>query len=130
MMPVIDINRAIDLVSELNPEYATILPLVVKRNGEIRASKPHIDKADHRTGKAAYVWRMVVFQVSKKRAHQCMPICADFDLPAYDDNGKWSCSIARDMAKGLDPLADLIVNLVPKSEWHGLNRWGHALGYL
>jgi hypothetical protein len=57
-----------------------------------------------------------------------MPCTASFDLPAYDENGKWCSSIARVMEKDLDVLVDKITNAVDKREWHGVHRWGRALG--
>jgi hypothetical protein len=133
-MPKIDLIQALRDSRDSAPagkhiEWPEIVQLVIKSNGDIRASKPRVDKGDIISGKAAYVWRLVVFQVSKIRAHQCMPVCSDFDLPAYDANGKWSCSIAREMAKELDPLIDILVHAVPVTQWHGIHRWGRALGY-
>jgi len=123
-MPVIDASQVV----VRDAEDSKILNLVVKKDGSVRASKPKV--RDAISGKAAYVWRMVCFQVSPKGPHHCMPVCADFDLPAYDENGKWSSSVARAMSKELDVLVDAIVNCVPKSKWYGVNRWGKALGYL
>ena len=134
-MESINIIELVSKISEKAPqdkvqEYTDICKLILKKTGEIRATKPKIDKNNHVTGKAAFVWRNVVFLVSKVRAHQCMPVCSDFDLPAYDENGKWSCAIARDMSKELDFLIRLIVDLVPVHQCHGLMRWGRALGYV
>lgn len=141
MMPKVDrsiLNQGlINLFKNTNDrhkeyEYSRIVEIVVKYSDEIRASKPklngQLDPDWYIKSKAAYVWRMVVFMVSKQRQHQCMPVCADFDLPAQDEKGKWSCSIAREMAKELDQVVDVIVNAVPKSQWHGISRWGKALG--
>ena len=111
----------------LSTEEVNILGMVVKKDDTIRASKPKVK--DGLTGKAAYVWRMVCFQVSPKGQHHCMPTTANFDLPAYDENGDWKCAISRGMEKELDKLVDMIVNAVDKTEWHGIQRWGKALGY-
>jgi len=115
------------LIALLPQDHKEIIALIVKKNGEIRASKPKVSKENPVTGRAAYVWRMVVFLVSKKRAHQCMPMCADFDLPAFNDQGEWKCEIARTMQKELKVLEDLIIECVPKAEWHGVNRWAQVL---
>jgi hypothetical protein len=125
-MPVIDPSQ----VAVRDAEDSKILNLVVKKDGSIRASKPKVKDSDPITGKSAYVWCMVCFQVSPKGVHHCMPVCANFDLPAFNEAGKWSSAIAREMEKSLTPLIDAIVNCVPKSKWYGVNRWGKALGYL
>ena len=124
-MPKVDTTKL-----DLTEEEFDIFEKVVKLNSklpatakEIRATKPPED------GKAMYVWRMVVFMVSPKREHQCMPVTAHFSLPAYDDTGKWRSGIAMKMAKELDFLVDKIVEAVPISEWHGIRKWGQALGH-
>jgi len=111
----------------LTDEERAIFNIVIKKNNSIRASKPKVK--DDLTGKSAYVWRMVCFFVSPKGPHQCMPCTATFDLPAYDENGKWCSSIARAMEKELDTLVDKITAGIDKREWHGVRRWGRALGY-
>ena len=100
---------------------------IIKSDGCIRASKPKVDESLPTTGKAAYVWRMVCFMVSPKPAHHCMPCTAEFDLPAYDEKGRWSSAVARDMAKELDLLVNKIVDGVDVSLWHGVHRWSQAL---
>lgn len=111
----------------INPDLLTdsereIFNIIVKKDLSIRASKPKVK--DALTGRAAYTWRMVVFQVSPKGQHQCMPVCANFDLKDEDWENR------REVEKELDKLIDIIVNAVDKSEWHGIRRWGNALyGY-
>lgn len=104
-----------------------------KNKGLLRASKPKVEytivEKDGRklrmptleTGRAAYVWRMVAFQVSPIGQHHCLPILADFDLPG-------SVEEARAEAKRLDVLVEKIVNAIPKSQWSGIHRWARALG--
>jgi len=121
-MPTIAVT-AFGLTSDEN----AIQMAIRKSDGTLRKSKPRVTD-DPTTGRAAYVWRMVAFYVSPMRRHQCMPVTADFDLPAYGDDGKWSCAAARAMAKTLDALVDEIVNEIPKAEWHGVRRWGQAFG--
>ena len=79
-------------------------------------------------GADQYVWRMVALYLSKRPAHQCMPVCADF--PLFDDpaSGYKEMDFRERAAyrKSLDEIADTIVNAVPKSEWHGVNRWAKA----
>lgn len=107
-----------------------IFDLVVKKNGEIRATKPIVKKDEPLTGKAAYVWRMVCFLVSPKPQHQRMPYTADWNLPAYDENGNWKSRIAHEMANNLKHIEDEIINAIDMSQWHGVHIWGKALGYL
>lgn len=127
LMSMPEVNR--EVLSHLSKTFAdeelAIINIIIKKNGEVRASKPKVK--DIISGKAAYVWRMVVFSVSTKPQHQCMPVCADFDLPAYDENGKWTSSAAREMSKKLKPIEDAIVNSIPKAQWHGVRRWKNAL---
>ena len=113
-------------LTNLTREEKDIIGLVVKKNGQIRATKPKVKEDEPITGKASYVWRMVVFMVSQNRVHQCMPITADFDLPAYDEEGKWSSRKSREMAETLKAVEDSIVNGVDKSQWHGVRRWQKA----
>lgn len=115
--------------TNLSQEEVTIINMIIKKDGSIKSAKPKAKKHDDpdTMGKAQYVWRMVCFTVSPKRQHQCMPVCADFDLPARVD-GKWSSVAAREMSKGLDKLVDFIVGYVPKTQWHGIHRWGKAFG--
>ncbi len=125
---------SLGLDNETYQEYLLIADLVFRgTSNDMRASKPKVGKrtahlAD-RYGKAAYVWRMIGFTVARSGPLQCMPVCATFDLPATGPDGRWSSSAAREMSKDLDRLVDCFVNCLPKSEWHGVNRWGRALGY-
>lgn len=115
--------------TDLTADEMLIFQLIRGRGGHLRASKPAVDKSNHITGKAAYVWRLVAFMVSDKSAHHCMPVTADFDLPAYVD-GKWSCRAASEMADSLNPLIKKITNAVPLQHSHGAMRWGRALGMI
>lgn len=123
-MPTINVKAL-----NCNDEEMKIVNLIVKPNGTIRSTKPKVIDTKPETGKAAYVWRMVAFQVSKNNVHHCLPVTATFDLPAFDENNKWCSSLADKMAKQLKSIEDAIVNQVPKNEWFGINRWGKALGY-
>lgn len=140
-MPVID---TVKLANALTAEEYTLYARIVKPSGEIRASKPPIrfelGDVTHTIGdytytrrerinnlddaKVAYVWRMVVFQVGTKPAHHCMPVTADWDLPLEDHAQR------RELSKELDAIADRIVNLIPRNEWHGIIRWGNAMGQI
>ncbi len=138
-MPKVDVNKVFEKLNNDNREYpevdaaeeTKILNIVVKKNGEIRATKPKVTDDNHVTGKAAYVWRMVCFMVSPHRVHHCIPATAHFDLPAYLESGyepnKWSSALAREMANPLEAVIDAIVDSVDKTEWHGVHRWGRVL---
>jgi len=109
-------------------EGEKILAIIVKKDGTVRASKPKVKADDPVTGKAAYIWRMVCFLTSPKRAHQCMPCTADFDLPAFDETGKWRTQIALEMCRALKPIENAIIDNIAKEEWHGVKTWGRVLG--
>jgi hypothetical protein len=111
-----------------------------KNKGRLRAAKPKIEYEiyqhrgrDYRvstydTGRAAYLWRMVAFFISKNYQHHSMPIMADCDLPFRLDNDTWQAE-SRAMAKELDKLADKICNhCVPLRQQTGAMRWARALG--
>ena len=125
-MPKVNPETLEELTKDFSDDWKRVVSIVVKKNGQIRATKPKVDENDPVTGIAAYIWRMVAFAVSPKPQHQCMPMTADFDLPAYDGSGKWSAAIAHEMMKELKPLEDAIVNAVPKAQWHGVHRWKQA----
>ncbi len=134
-MPKIDFAKMNSLLMQLDPQYDVyefkgITRYLFKKDGTVRATKPKVDKNNPITGKAAYVWRMLVFAVSPKPQHQCMPCTADFDLPAYDENGKWSSKIARSMSKDLQPLEDLLLECIDKRQWFGVQRWARAFGVI
>jgi len=113
-----------------------------KNKGALRASKPkverHIDHYEHfdlpsgpydspvyepdfDQGCTAYVWRWVAFHVSGIRQHQCLPMCADMDLP-----GRWSET--KELREELDKIVDAIVNETPVNEWQGILTWKQAFG--
>jgi hypothetical protein len=94
-------------------------------NGRLKSSKPKMSKKhsdEMLVGMAAYVWRMVVFSLSMKREHQCMPVTADFDIPIRNYTER------RELTKKLDVLADAVINTVPPTQWYGVHRWARALG--
>ena len=109
--------------ANLNEEDLAIAKQIVKSNGQLYASKPK-----RASGEAKYVWRMVVFSVSDKPAHQCMPVTAELDMPDQYWNGENSFDLRHARMKELDKIADAIVDTVPKTQWHGVMRWGRTLG--
>lgn len=120
-MPTINLDAA-NLSTE---ELALCAPIVAskgKNKGKLRASKPS------ESGDAAYIWRMVAFQVSPIGAHHCLPMCADFDIQVPENlDGSERYNWRRARAKALDAIADRIVNTIPKDEWHGVRRWRQAI---
>ena len=119
-MPTINLD-AISLTAD---ERALVEPIIAnkgKNKGKLRASKPA------NAGEAAYVWRMVAFQISPIPAHHCMPVCADFDINVPESLSSTDrYHYRRNRAKELGDLADKIVNTIPKDEWHGIARWRRA----
>lgn len=123
-------------------EYALCIGILNPHTLQLRASKPPVpnkipsvnvdafglhtyyyeNENDRDKGRTAYIWRMVAFMVSPMAAHQCMPVTAEFDLDGTFDS-------RREEAKRLDAIVDKVVNSIPVSEWHGVRRWGRALGY-
>jgi len=128
-MPAVDMTQ---LVVTLTAPERTLVTRIVRPSAvdnysgreQLRASKPKVDRRDPESGKAAYVWRMVVFMVSPRPRHHCMPVCAEFDLPERDYDRR------RELVKELDALVDKIVDAVDPREWHGAIRWGQAYGLI
>jgi hypothetical protein len=137
-MPTINIEK-LELTAA---DKAVARRIVNTRTGELRASKPAVakqikiaddswmgyhhdyaNKQDAETGIAAYVWRMVVFQVSQNPQHQCMPCTADFDLP-----GHYGDPVNKLAQQRADAIVDAIVNSIPVHQWAGVQRWGQAFG--
>jgi hypothetical protein len=127
-MPRIDV----DAVPDLSEKERAVVRLIDATRGDdagtLRRSKPAIKANDPLTGLAAYVWRMVAFSVSPIRQHQCMPVTADFDLPDAElPAGEHKFGARRELAKQWDVVVDKVIHCIPKSEWHGVRTWGHAL---
>lgn len=123
MMPEINLEKVREIVTE--EEAALVQGIIAtqgKNRGRLRAAKPKVTDRD--SGRVAYLWRMVAFGISPKSQHQCMPVCADFDL---EEGGREQ---RREVSKWLDGLATTVESTVPLRERHGTLRWGRALGYL
>lgn len=138
-MPRID-KTAVPTQSD---EEKAILDIIVKSDGTLLASKPHLNKKvqvpdptspygysyrnateqDQLRAKAAYTWRQVVFAVSPNHKHQCMPLLAFCYLDGDGDT-------LRHLEKSLNDLADRIIRSIPFEQQHGTIRWGRALGYI
>lgn len=112
-MPEVNINKLRTLLNEPEMEIAN---LVIKGDNTVRSSKPKED------GLAQYVWRMVVFNVSPKSAHHCMPVMAFFYLPANYGTEEYNL-----LVKIGNKIADAIIDCVNMNEWHGVKRWARVL---
>jgi hypothetical protein len=127
-MPRIDV----DAVPDLSEKERAVVRLIIATRGDdagtLRRSKPAIKADDPLTGLAAYIWRMVAFQVSPIRQHHCMPVTAEFDLPKAElPDGEHKFGPRTALAKTWDVVVDKVVNTVPKSQWHGIRRWDRVL---
>lgn len=136
-MPAVDWNK----LESLTDDQREIVERFVKKNGQIRKSKPptvkqtrikdasqrfgyrfdYTNDEDARQGIAAYVWRHVVFAVSPEPKHHCMPVL-DFCYLPFGDNAEWH--------EKLQPIIDAVVDAVPRDQWHGIRRWGQAMGQI
>ena len=133
---------AIDAIADLTEDERKIVEKILRPDGRLRASKPSVPKKVEikrpdrrwptyeligeeaiRAGEAAYVWRMVAFQISPEPKHQHMPIMADGDLNGIGDE-------KQPRQEELDDLVKRIVDSVPATQWHGVTRWGQAMGQL
>ena len=128
-MPIIPLDKLHDS-ARFYAEKITV-------KGALRASKPTVKKVkvpsekygytlepdDPVAGNAAYVWRMVAFQISPNPKHQCMPCTATFDLPGPHEHQRF-------LAEELDLIVKEIVDAVPPRQWHGVIRWGQVFGQI
>jgi len=96
---------------------------IIRKDRTLRASKPKVIQGDRNSGNAAYIWRMVAFYISPRQQHQCMPVCAEFDL-------QMDYSERREAVVKLDNIIQEIVDCVPQSQQHGVMRWGQAFGMI
>jgi len=122
-MPKIDLET---LSERLSAEEMALVRRIVatqgKNKGSLRAAKPKVVANDLESGKAAYLWRMVAFSASPLRQHMCLPVMADFDITAPREERKR-------IAKDLDALANIVLDVIPRAQHHGTRAWGRALGY-
>lgn len=120
-----------DLQEKLTAEEMNIVQRALKSDSSLRASKPKIkyhkvgkDKygldiyePDYYEGCGAYVWRMLVFQISSKPQHQCMPVMAFADVPRYTPDGrKMSDEEHEGLRKKLDALTDKVLDILYESK--------------
>lgn len=122
-MTTIDLNSVTWSVNEVR-----ILRRLFKEDLTLRQSRPEIQYEmvngqqvpERWSGIAAYVWRMIVFTISTRAQHQCLPVMAVDYLPIYPGMTDTMRRAIQDFA---DQTADKICDLIPKSEWHGIARW-------
>jgi hypothetical protein len=130
-MTTIDLNSISWSVNEVR-----VLRRLFKEDLTLRQSRPeivyekvHVDGQVYEvperwSGIAAYVWRMIVFTISTRAKHQCLPIMADSYLPVYPG----MTPTLRDAYKQFaEALADKICSLIPPTEWHGIARWNNLI---
>lgn len=92
---------------------------IVRSDGTLYASKPGKASVE-----AQYIWRMVVYMVSPRQRHQCMPVTAEWGLASkygslYQDR--------KAVLAALDAIAAQIVDSIPVAQWHGVRRWSGVL---
>ena len=138
-MPKVDLNTV-----SVSEDTKSILESITKRDGSFYSTKPK-----NVNGLEQYIWRQVMFILSPKSEHHCIPVMADFDLytwieETYDDvltsseyrnldeSSKVFYSTAtrkkHDIQGMLKRIEDEIIDSFPKEQWHGIKRWGKALG--
>ena len=112
----------IDLNLAKTDEEREILSMIVNsRTGELRVTKPRVDKSNYVTGRAYYVWRNIMFFISRNPQHHCLPIGSDLYLSHRDWKNR------NQVIKELDAFVDRIVDSFPKTEWRGVARWSAAI---
>ena len=76
---------------DLTTEEEIMFNMILGRGGRLRSSKPKVEANNPLTGKAAYVWRIVCFYLGNNRQDSCIPVSADYDLPAIASKDEWTC---------------------------------------
>lgn len=75
------------------------------------------------TAASAQVWRYVAFEASPIGQHHCLPVMAAYDCP-FD----MSVEELNKFAHWCEAVADVVLKTIKHKP--GLDRWGHAFGYL
>ena len=88
---------------------------ITRPDRSLYASKPGKASPEGR-----YIWRMVVFLVSPRPAHQCTPVTAHFELGTYHK--------IKPLLDRLDRIVDQIVDAIPVEQWHGVRRYASIIG--
>lgn len=113
---MIDLNLA-----KTDVELEILSLIVNSRTGELRVTKPRVDKSNYITGRAYYVWRNLMFYLSRNPQHHCMPVGSDLYLSDQDWKNRTT------VTKELDAFVDRITDSIPKTEWYGIQRWSTAI---
>lgn len=92
---------------------------IVRPDGRLYASKPTSASVE-----AQYIWRMVVYMVSPRQRHQCMPVTADWGLASKYGAGYQE---RKAVVAEFDAIVDQIVDSIPVAQWHGARRWAGIL---
>lgn len=117
-------NDKFFLVAQIKfPKYIDDIKRIFSRNTlKIRSSFPNPRNHPH----SYYIWRNVVFNVSPKPSHQCMPVtsCFYFKKSDYENyEGEYDYQKRLSLTKELDEVVNFIVNNIPKEHWYGVRRW-------
>lgn len=122
-MPAIDTSTLFQTLS--GEEFAMAMYCLKSTKGiwHLRATKPQI--TNRATGIAAYAWREAAFYISPNSQHWCMPVTNIFYLQSKYGTPEYKAdeTTAR-------KIADAITNCVPPQLWHGVRRWGNAMGII
>lgn len=129
-MPIVQIPEGL-----IGRDAELAAAVINPHSGRLRATKPT-------DGEAAYVWRMVAFDLCDWKPHSCLPVTAVYDLPAeywgperprgWHTDPAWDADShyaavreaaerRRERIKQLDAVASAIADTVPKHlhrRWH------------
>lgn len=136
-MPTLDlttIHAAVD-ANNLDTRFHAVVDRLVGRGGKLRSARPEarpfedgtVDQygrknlvRDYVEGCAAYVWRNVTFYVSPDSKHHSMPT---LDFCYIPTKAGYGTPEYKALEADLNKLVDIIVDTVPVTQRHGVNRW-------
>ena len=105
----------------LSPLAQRLLKQVSKEadNGDriLLANRPR------KTGHGDYVWRMLAFFLSPLPIHHHLPMNAPFYAGTAEDGTLLNHDVWTQLQKALDVIVDEIMAVIPKKDWHGVQRW-------
>jgi hypothetical protein len=131
-MPVLPVDK---MVADLDDWGEKLIRAAFnRRTGALRATKP-FRRIDYDAGGALfkacanYVWRMLCFDFCGFSPHNCLPVCADWDIGAvfYRREDSDREMEKRGKAK-LDATIERAESVLPASAQRGLMQWGRAWG--
>lgn len=111
IMPQIDLGTLWRKLSV--KDMAIVRRIVDQKTWCLKGARPRLhESAESRY--AAYVWRMVAFQISPNAQHHHMPTTCFWWLPKGTN---------KSIIQWLDGLVSKITDTVPKEEWWGVLAW-------